>query len=56
MTDMHWAHRDCGQPVVFDLSGGFCTGCHAENLERDDLIPHPDWLTEATIQARQPRP
>lgn len=29
-------HRECGSVVMFDLSGGFCTGCHAENLEPGD--------------------
>lgn len=32
-----WTHKGCGQPVVFDMSGGFCTGCHAENLDDDDV-------------------
>ena len=32
LTD-HWEHSNCGGVVVFDLSGGFCTRCHEENLE-----------------------
>ena len=34
--EMRWQHRECGGLVVFDLSGGFCTRCHAENLEDED--------------------
>lgn len=29
-------HKDCGGTVLWDLSGGFCTGCHAEGLEFED--------------------
>jgi hypothetical protein len=30
-----WIH-ECGGEVVWDLSGGFCTGCHAEGLDAGD--------------------
>lgn len=36
---MAWTHDTCGSPVVFDLSGGFCTGCHAEGLDQDEITP-----------------
>ena len=29
-------HIGCGGAVLWDLSGGYCTRCHAENLEPDD--------------------
>jgi hypothetical protein len=29
-------HIGCGGAVLWDLSGGYCTKCHAENLEPDD--------------------
>ena len=29
-------HIGCGGVVLWDLSGGYCTRCHAENLEPDD--------------------
>ena len=32
----YWHHSKCDGVVVFDLSGGFCTKCHAENLEAED--------------------
>ena len=34
-----WIHKDCGQPVMFDLSGAFCLACHAEGLGEDDVVP-----------------
>ena len=34
----YWTHKDCGQVVMFDAGGGFCTGCHAEGLDLPDLI------------------
>ena len=33
-----YRHRDCGAMVIFDMSGGFCTRCHAENLDGDDIL------------------
>lgn len=35
----YWTHKDCGQIVVFDMGGGFCTGCHAEGLDDGDVNP-----------------
>lgn len=47
-----WIHRDCGQPVIFDMSGAFCLGCHAEGLDEDDLVA-PVAETTATCEDRQ---
>src|SRR6516162_5422971 len=33
--DESWTHSGCGGTVVFDMSGGFCTRCHAENLDHE---------------------
>lgn len=27
-----WLHAGCGGTVVFGISGGYCTGCEAEDL------------------------
>ena len=29
-------HADCGGIVLWDVSGGWCTKCHAEGLEPDE--------------------
>jgi hypothetical protein len=34
-------HAGCGGTVVFDLSGGWCALCWAENLEADETEPVP---------------
>jgi hypothetical protein len=34
-------HIGCGGAVLWDLSGGYCTRCHAENLEPDDAERGP---------------
>ena len=31
-------HRGCGGTVLWDLSGGWCSGCHAEGLAPDDTV------------------
>lgn len=35
VAEVH-THKDCGGTVIWDLSGGFCTRCHAEGLEPED--------------------
>jgi hypothetical protein len=43
MTRPH-THTDCGAAVVFDMGGGFCTGCHTGNLDpglSGDCTPPP---------------
>lgn len=44
-VETRYLHNGCGGVVVFDMSGGFCTGCHAEGLDEDDygavLAPTP---------------
>jgi len=32
-----YVHKECGGTTVWDLSGGFCTACHAEGLDMDDV-------------------
>jgi cytochrome c1 len=34
-------HIGCGGAVLWDLSGGYCTRCHAENLEPDEAERGP---------------
>ena len=33
----HYAHKECGGITIWDMSGGFCTACHAEGLDLDDV-------------------
>lgn len=33
----HYVHKGCGGTTIWDLSGGFCTRCHAEGLDTDDV-------------------
>ena len=33
----YYVHRECDGLVMFDLSGGFCVRCHAEDLDADDI-------------------
>jgi hypothetical protein len=35
-TTVVYTHKGCGGVTVWDLSGGYCTGCGTENLDRDD--------------------
>ena len=30
-------HKGCGGVTIWDLSGGFCTACHAEGLDMEDV-------------------
>ena len=32
-----YVHKDCGGVTIWDLSGGFCTACHAEGLDAEDV-------------------
>jgi hypothetical protein len=41
-------HIGCGGTVLWDLSGGFCTRCHAEGLEPDDAERASDVMTTRT--------
>ena len=34
-------HIGCGGAVLWDLSGGYCTRCHAEGLEPDEAERGP---------------
>jgi hypothetical protein len=40
-------HAGCGGAVCWDLSGWWCTACHAENLEPDEMEPERDRPGEA---------
>ena len=42
MTGTYWVHKTCDGLVFFDLSGGFCQRCHAENLDPTDIDPRND--------------
>ena len=37
MTVPYYVHKECGGLTVFDMSGGFCSRCHAEGLEYEDV-------------------
>jgi hypothetical protein len=32
-----WIHKGCGGGTIWDMSGGSCTGCHAEGLDAADV-------------------
>jgi hypothetical protein len=32
-----YIHKECGGVTIWDLSGGFCTKCHTEGLDADDV-------------------
>ena len=36
-AEAYYAHKACGGTTIWDLSGGFCTACHAEGLDADDV-------------------
>lgn len=38
-AEAYYAHKECGGTTIWDLSGGFCTRCHAEGLDADDVGP-----------------
>ena len=41
-------HIGCGGAVLWDLSGGYCTKCHAEYLEPDEAERGPAgyWISD----------
>jgi hypothetical protein len=41
-------HIGCGGVVLWDLSGGYCIRCHAENLEVEDTHADPHESPHAT--------
>ena len=51
-----WTHSGCGGTVVFDLSGGFCTRCHAENLDHEigEVVRDTEPLTSETAEPAVP--
>jgi hypothetical protein len=36
-TTTRYVHKECEGVTIWDLSGGFCTKCHAEGLEMGDV-------------------
>ncbi len=36
MSPRRWLHRGCDGRVFWDMSGGFCERCEAENLDEAD--------------------
>src|SRR5208337_61890 len=42
-----YVHKECGGVTIWDLSGGFCTRCHVEGLDVDD-VERLEWISPAT--------